>query len=639
MSRLPEPVRPANPNLYRALGWAALGFRIFPVREKDSWENNKLKKRKAPYPGNGLDGAITDPALLTKYWTANPDHLVGVVCGTLANVLDIDTDHDGWKSLEAAGLDDIPETWFQATPSGGEHHVYRGEPGLSPTQDHNRLKGVDRRAGQAYFIAYSDQIPESLDELRPAPNWLREQTAKVEGNWYSGTVSDWLTENNGVVDVTMAGAMQRFPAEDFNGAEMLKRQTEIVKLGAEGHGGATKALDMLKALWLKDPYNTPTYQKRWDDALRGAIRKWGGEPPALIDAETGQLTEAGEDALQEAAAQEAFKLKVKDAGKRLYLSELNGFGLFDADEAFTIAGYKRPYSYQPLIDGVLERGSLGMLYADSFVGKSYLALDWGLQVASGAGYWAGHEVTKGRVLYIAMEGVHSLEPRWKAWSAYHGIDLTAVQDFVIYPKTVDFNSEDSVALLVDYVKTGNFQLTIIDMVKQAIGGAEENSPTDVGAFMNKLAELREAVPGNTVLYLHHSKKDDPWQYRGATPFYGSADFVWAMGRVDMSDKGKADPRRKLVCTKWKNDAGHSPKDIYLEFMEVPGQRDSVLDAGSGGDIYEETLEVIKQEGLLPTSQADFARRVAARTGINVKTAANRISTRLKDGNLPPEAFK
>lgn len=334
---------------------------------------------------------------------------------------------------------------------------------------------------------------------------------------------------------------------------------------------------------------------------------------------------------------EAYKLGVMRDGRSKYLTEINGFGLFDDQAAFTIADYKRPYSYEPLIEGVLERGTLGMLYADSFVGKSYLSLDWALSIASGSGRWCGRPVSKARVLYIAMEGVNSLETRWQAWSEYHGVDLANVPDFVIYPKVVDFNSEDSVTLLVNYIRAGGFELTVIDMVKQALGGADENSPTDVGVFMNKLAELREATPGNAVLYIHHSKKDDPRMYRGATPFYGSADFVWCMTRVDSSERGKRDPRRKLECTKWKNSAGTIPTDINLEFLTVGP--DSVLDVGASGDIYSETLEELVKTGKTPISQADFARHVVAKTKGSSKTATNRISAMIKDGKLAAEHFK
>lgn len=123
---------------------------------------------------------------------------------------------------------------------------------------------------------------------------------------------------------------------------------------------------------------------------------------------------------------------------------------------------------------------------------------------------------------------------------------------------------------------------------------------------------------------------------GGGPFYGMSDFVWLMTRVDNSEAGKADPRRVLESMKWKTDAGNPPKPINLDFIKAGP--DSVLDAGTGGDPYVETMDELRRTFGLPITKTAFANKVAARTGKDPKTHANRIGRLISDGVLQSSDF-
>lgn len=63
-----------------------------------------------------------------------------------------------------------------------------------------------------------------------------------------------------------------------------------------------------------------------------------------------------------------------------------------------------------LIDGVLpEKGAI-VLYGAPKNGKGFVALDWGLSIASGR-EWFGHRVEQGAVAYIYSEGTTGLAAR------------------------------------------------------------------------------------------------------------------------------------------------------------------------------------------------------------------------------------
>jgi hypothetical protein len=63
---------------------------------------------------------------------------------------------------------------------------------------------------------------------------------------------------------------------DFDHQVMITKQTELVRLGAEGHPGVGEALELLNNLWTIGQYDTEEYRIEWTAALEGAVRKFGG---------------------------------------------------------------------------------------------------------------------------------------------------------------------------------------------------------------------------------------------------------------------------------------------------------------------------------------------------------------------------
>src|ERR1039458_1661886 len=63
-----------------------------------------------------------------------------------------------------------------------------------------------------------------------------------------------------------------------------------------------------------------------------------------------------------------------------------------------------------LIDGLLVRNSLAILYGDPGAAKTFLALDMGIRVATGSP-WFGQEVSLAPVVYVCAEGHSGIERR------------------------------------------------------------------------------------------------------------------------------------------------------------------------------------------------------------------------------------
>ncbi len=272
-------------NLETALSWSSFR-KVFPVYECDTWRSGELRARKTPVTTHGHLDATQDPEKIKGWWTNEPSRLVGIWLENEVVVLDIDIDlegrEDGYERIREDGLD-IPNTFWVETPSGGRHYFYSLDP-LTPVGPKNnyleRFKGdksgVDRKSGSSYVVVYA-ATPPTLESLTRAPEWLIAKKSTLEEFEYTGTFETWLsTLAPGLPDRAVFNAMTAFPDTDFGHQEMIVRQVQLVRLGAENHSGVEEALELLRSLWLFGPFNTEKYRLDWTRSLEGAVRKFGG---------------------------------------------------------------------------------------------------------------------------------------------------------------------------------------------------------------------------------------------------------------------------------------------------------------------------------------------------------------------------
>lgn len=159
-----------------------------------------------------------------------------------------------------------------------------------------------------------------------------------------------------------------------------------------------------------------------------------------------------------------------------------------------------------LIGDHISTGGLSMLYGDSGVGKSFLALSWSLSVATGEPYLDKHQVKQGAVVYIAGEGVSGLHKRVEAWLDYH--KKTCPKNFIVIPQPYDLMSIDGVNAVIDIIKKDlgcNPALVVVDTVFRNMNG-NICSPQDAQIFVSGCDIIKRAF-NTAVLVLHHTGKD------------------------------------------------------------------------------------------------------------------------------------
>jgi putative DNA primase/helicase len=177
-----------------------------------------------------------------------------------------------------------------------------------------------------------------------------------------------------------------------------------------------------------------------------------------------------------------------------------------------------------LVKNLLLTASLFVVFGESNSGKTFWVIDLGLGVA--AGRWRGRRAQKGLVIYVAGEGAASVRARV---AAYRQVNPD-IQDlpFAIVPFAVDFLDSDSIAYLIETIRTAESEcgqkaaLLIIDTFARAIPGGNENDAKDVGLAVAGADRIRTEI-GCCVGFVHHCGKDPSKGARGSSALRAATD--------------------------------------------------------------------------------------------------------------------
>ncbi len=218
-----------------------------------------------------------------------------------------------------------------------------------------------------------------------------------------------------------------------------------------------------------------------------------------------------------------------------------------------------PYSTQWLVDRYFERNKVSSTFGEPGSGKSFVALDVGLSIAADI-CWHGRKVTSGPVFYIAGEGFGGLRQRLKAWSIEHEVDLSTIPFFVSdRPASIlDGTAEVMVAIDELIEINGNPCMVILDTLNRNFGPGDENSTTDMTAFVSALDTIRTRYACH-VSIVHHSGLTASDRSRGSSALRGALDQEYRLVK-------NPDGTRTLICTKSKDH--DEPEPLTFELHQV-----------------------------------------------------------------------
>ncbi len=197
-----------------------------------------------------------------------------------------------------------------------------------------------------------------------------------------------------------------------------------------------------------------------------------------------------------------------------------------------------------LIDGRLTRGGFSCVFGAPGSGKTFLALDMGLCVATGE-HWDICTVVQGDVVYVAAEGSGGIGQRLRAWCDHRTAEPPT--RFFGVTESVNLLEQSEVTQFILAIKSQSErpELVMVDTLAMCIPGGDENSSLDVGLAIACVKRIQRET-GAHVMLIHHSSKGDPLKERGSGSLKAAVDTM-----IAVQDEGGV---RTVICAKQK-DAG------------------------------------------------------------------------------------
>lgn len=183
-----------------------------------------------------------------------------------------------------------------------------------------------------------------------------------------------------------------------------------------------------------------------------------------------------------------------------------------------------------LVKGVIPADSLGVLFGGSGTFKSFIALDAALHVAHGL-KWLGKKTRKGPIIFVAAEGGAGLWRRIEAWHKQRGLDWRGIEFYVV-PVAVAILTDAKAVVAAAEAVVVRPAMVIIDTLAQTFEG-EENSASDMSAYLRALNVSFRALWQCVVLVIHHSGHQATERPRGSSAIRGNVDFMLGVFREEI----------------------------------------------------------------------------------------------------------
>ncbi len=507
---------------------------------------------KAPFPDQSSWSEYQQRRPTTEQlrkWFDNNYPGIGLVCGKVSGGLEM-LEFEGAALAEGildrfeerarkTGLgelvDRIRGAYEESTPNGGVHWFYRcdtvsGNTPLArrpmPTEDNpHALQVLIETRGEGGFAVIA---PSSGPTHPTGDAWLRNEGSlrnivtispaeRAELHRLACSFDRMPAPQPTVEQRPRRDGTERKPGDDFNERktwddvlpdwEIVGRHGEETYWRRPGKSHGISAVtnhlgsDTLKVFSTSTPFDTSgTYTKfgaytvlnyngDYDAAARELSRQGFGDP--LPSREQRRHTEA-----------ERFRARIH-RGKH-------------------VMDIKPP---DPIVEDWLFIPGESVLYAPPKAGKSFLALDFALCVATGEPFML-RPTMQGVALYVAAEGVGGLGPRVAAWINYHGGTLD-IEDAYFMTTAVNLLDRQSVDGLLDTISDYQPVTVIFDTLARCTVGADENSAKDMGLIVENLDRVRDHSAGH-VMVVHHAGKDVTRGMRGSSALLGAVDTVIAI---------------------------------------------------------------------------------------------------------------
>lgn len=534
-------------NLEVALTYASWGWKVIPV----------VPNGKIPATAHGVKDATDDPDKIKSWWERNPDMNIGVAAGEASGIIvfDIDPRNGGDNSWEVwlNNNGDVPEGIMALTAGGGQHYIAKYQQGVRSC----KLKqGIDLLSDGRYFVAYPSTI-EGRSYQWEASSDPFEGAAPFEiPKRWSDAMADNRVERN---PATQGGLIQ---GDRNNGLTSLA--------GAMRHLGMQENEILQAIMMVNDTRCVPPLP---DSEVRQIVRSVARYNP--------DLDLAGDVALGSEAAEALLAAETADTD--YYFTRATSF-------------LSQPAPMEWVLKGWIPKQCIAMMYGESGVGKSFIALDMACSIASGK-LWQNVKASQGTVVYLAGEGNYGIRQRIASWCIKHNVET--LDDLLISNKPIDLDAPNAAIKVIEAIKElcdGNISTLFVDTLNNHMSG-DENSARDTRTMINNCKIIGAAL-GCTVIFVHHTGLNDAskGRARGSSAWKGSLDSSILISKA-------GNDVIKISCEKMKDAQEPTPLFGTLAYVQLGWtDEDGEEIKGAAFQLENNYVETVKKE---PKANADM----------------------------------
>lgn len=208
-----------------------------------------------------------------------------------------------------------------------------------------------------------------------------------------------------------------------------------------------------------------------------------------------------------------------------------------------------------LVEDVVPRAQVGVIYGASGSGKTFFALDMACTVHRGL-EWRSKHVEQADTFYIAAEAGNGIKKRIAAYLQFKGDG--PMPWFVDYqPNLATLESVHAISESIK-LRSSRAGLIFVDTLALSHDG-DENSSKDMSLILRNCKVLSDDT-GALVVLVHHTGKDESRGMRGSSAIYAGADFV-----LEISASGKD---HAMVVDKLKDGERGAEFPFILPAVEV-----------------------------------------------------------------------
>jgi KaiC/GvpD/RAD55 family RecA-like ATPase len=463
-------------------------------------------------PRRGENGDASDRAELVSFDVAkerldkNPKSFTGIGLALLpelgVTVYDFDkaTDAEGTLKDRAADIiKGLGATYVEWSPSGhGVHAFVSGKSSLPDNRDIGDGIGIDVFTDKKYVTFTGRAITDVADDAPFAPIneevevKLRKKGATVESD--DDEEEQWNRNKPGSFEKLKAALEFLDPAKAEDRDSWMRITYAIGNAFGHDEVGEQLALDFARRAGNFNEKQTLDFYH---------ARKKTGRKPVTVGTIFKWAYEAG------------FEWK----------------GVPRVVKSQTLSEFLDRQPPRWLVRGVAQLGDIGVIYGQPGSSKTFLATDLAMLLAQKEGKlrWFERRIKPGGVIYVTSEG--NLTYRLRAYMVGH--NNTSADDypnFRILQTNLNLCDQKGtdVAALVEDVKQKSEELhgvvlVVLDTLNAMMPGGDENSSIDMGMMVMAGKAIRDAC-GCTVVYVHHSGKDESKGSRGHSSLRAAADF-------------------------------------------------------------------------------------------------------------------